>query len=81
MERGLIREYRSLIETVTDKLGQHNIQVAIDLARAPADIRGFGPVKQAALKEYRARETALLAALDAPEPAGHEQPIFLMKRR
>lgn len=81
MERGLIREYRSLIETVTDKLDQRNIQAAIDLARAPADIRGFGPVKHAALKEYRAHETALLAALDAPETTSHEQPIVLMKKR
>ena len=69
MERQLINEYRELIAAVVDKLTVHNIAAAIELARAPGEIRGYGHVKLASLDAWRSRKEQLVAALDAPAPA------------
>jgi len=69
-ERGLISEYRALVEMITERLTASNLSVAIHLAGAASEIRGYGPVKEAALDEYRTRCAELLRALDAAEPAG-----------
>ncbi|QCP50386.1 indolepyruvate ferredoxin oxidoreductase family protein [Trinickia violacea] len=69
MERQLIDEYRELIDTAVDKLAEHNVPAAIELARAPSEIRGYGHVKLAAFEAWRTRKAQLLAALDARAPA------------
>jgi indolepyruvate ferredoxin oxidoreductase len=64
-ERQLIVEYRSLIERVLVNLDQTRLPAAIELARAASDIRGYGPVKMASIKDYETRRLPeLLDKLD-----------------
>jgi len=67
-ERRLIDEYRALIETIVDRLDASNLTTAIDLAAAAADIRGYGPVKEASITEYEARRRQLLSVFTPATP-------------
>jgi indolepyruvate ferredoxin oxidoreductase len=72
MERRLIADYRALAGRLVGRLNQGNLPAAIELARAAAEIKGYGPVKEASVKEY---ETGLKVLLDAFEtPGAQEQP-------
>jgi indolepyruvate ferredoxin oxidoreductase len=64
MERRLINEYRDLVESIVDRLSAENLPAALELARAPSAIRGYGHVKHAAYETWRARKDQLIAALD-----------------
>ena len=66
MERRLISDYRSLIDNIVDRLDSDNLPAAVDLARAAADIGGYGPVKNASIQEYESRLKRLLQAFEAP---------------
>jgi indolepyruvate ferredoxin oxidoreductase len=66
LERRLIAEYEAVVEEVLAQLGPANHEIAVELARLPEQIRGFGHVKERHLDEARKRESALLAALRAP---------------
>jgi indolepyruvate ferredoxin oxidoreductase len=68
-ERRLIAAYRTLINQVVDRLDQVNLPVAIELARAAADIGGYGPVKEASVKAYESRLKGLLEAFETSCPA------------
>jgi indolepyruvate ferredoxin oxidoreductase len=61
LERRLIAEYEALIDEILDRLSSANHEVAVELASSPAEIRGFGHVKEANLTRVKAREEALLA--------------------
>jgi indolepyruvate ferredoxin oxidoreductase len=64
-ERQLIVDYRALIERVLGGLDQARLPAAIELARAAADIRGYGPVKMASIKAYESKRLPeLLEKLD-----------------
>jgi indolepyruvate ferredoxin oxidoreductase len=63
-ERQLIAEYRELIDGIADRVNQHNLAVAIELARAAAEIGGYGPVKDASIARYKLRLTELLELFD-----------------
>jgi indolepyruvate ferredoxin oxidoreductase len=69
MERRLIGEYRALIDSVVNKLQQHNLDAAIALAGAAADIAGYGLVKDASVERYDAELKKLLAAFESPAVA------------
>jgi indolepyruvate ferredoxin oxidoreductase len=60
-ERALIAEYRADIETLLGGLNQFNHAVAVDLARLPEQIKGFGHVKERNLVAARGRRESLLA--------------------
>jgi indolepyruvate ferredoxin oxidoreductase len=66
LERRLIAEYEAVIEEVLAQLGPANHESAVELARLPERIRGYGHVKERHLREAKRRESALLAALQAP---------------
>jgi indolepyruvate ferredoxin oxidoreductase len=76
MERKLIEEFRSTVEAMIDKLTPERMAIAIELACAPREIRGFGPVKAAATAKYRKRRAQLmsdfqrLAAAESSAPSG-----------
>jgi indolepyruvate ferredoxin oxidoreductase len=55
MERDLIREFESLIDTLLPKLNDHNVAEAAELVGHYMDIRGYGPVKEQAVEEVRAK--------------------------
>ena len=60
-ERALIVEYRSAIEEVLRTLGPANLALAIEIARVPEMIRGYGHVKQRHLDTARPKWDALMA--------------------
>jgi indolepyruvate ferredoxin oxidoreductase len=64
MERRLIDEYRQLIDTLLERVTQRNLATTIDLAAAAYDVRGYGLVKDASVREYELRKQQLLNALD-----------------
>jgi hypothetical protein len=61
MERALIVEYRESIEEVLRTLGPANLALAIEIARVPEVIRGYGHVKQRHLDAARPKWDALMA--------------------
>jgi indolepyruvate ferredoxin oxidoreductase len=65
MERRLIEDYRALISGITDRLNQANLPAAVDLARAAAEISGYGPVKDAAWSAYQSRLRTLLETFES----------------
>lgn len=66
LERRLIDEYRTLIDGIVDRLAQDNLETGIQIARAAADISGYGPVKEAAVERYRTELKTLLERFASP---------------
>ncbi|HEX2542532.1 MAG TPA: indolepyruvate ferredoxin oxidoreductase family protein [Caldimonas sp.] len=60
-ERALVQEYRDCIEEVLRSLGPANLGLAIEIARIPEMIRGFGHVKDRHLAAARPKWDALMA--------------------
>jgi indolepyruvate ferredoxin oxidoreductase len=61
-ERALIGQYRACIEELLPTLVTGNLGLAVDLARLPEDIRGYGHVKARHLRLVRPKWEALMAA-------------------
>ena len=61
LERRLIGKYEALADEILDHLSPANHEVAVELASLPAEIRGFGHVKEANLARVKAREEVLVA--------------------
>ena len=59
MERDLIGWCEGLVEDLIAKTGTTPPETLLTLARAPMDIRGYGPVKESAAAEVKAKVTAL----------------------
>ena len=68
MERQLIADYERTLGELLSSLAPENHALAVEIAALPERIRGFGHVKERAVAEAKARETALLAAFRAPVP-------------
>jgi indolepyruvate ferredoxin oxidoreductase len=67
LERRLLGEYEALVDEILDRLSLANHEVAVELASLPAEIRGFGHVKEDNLTRVKAREEVLVARfLSAP---------------
>ncbi len=66
IERELIRDYKSLIETMCAKLSPENHKIAVSLAALPADIKGYGHVKNAAIEQSKTKERKLIQSFSAP---------------
>jgi len=60
-ERALIDEYRATVDAVLDKLRADNHALALELARVPEQIKGFGHVKARNLVAARSKWDGLLA--------------------
>ena len=67
-ERKLIADYEALMREIAAKLTPANHATALDLARIPERIRGYGHVKDANLEAAKRDEAALLAAFRNPAP-------------
>ena len=67
-ERRLIAEYEAVLDEIERALSPENHEAAVELARLPLEIRGFGHVKEANLERAKAREAELLARFRAPSP-------------
>jgi indolepyruvate ferredoxin oxidoreductase len=64
MERQLIADYAALVEHVLQNLRRENRDDAVALLSFYGEIRGYGPVKEAAVKRVRAREAQMRTAFD-----------------
>jgi indolepyruvate ferredoxin oxidoreductase len=61
MERAMIEEYETLIASrVIPGLGRENHALAVEIARLPLSVRGFGHVKTAAAREASTQLAHLL---------------------
>jgi indolepyruvate ferredoxin oxidoreductase len=73
MERRLRDEYEARLKALADNLTPQSHDLAVKIAELPDQIRGFGHVKEAAVKTVEARraelEEALAQARLAPAPA------------
>jgi indolepyruvate ferredoxin oxidoreductase len=67
-ERALIEEYFVSVEELIGGLNAGNHDLAVEIARIPELIRGYGHVKEAHLTRARARWTELLAQWRQPAP-------------
>ncbi|MFC3051879.1 indolepyruvate ferredoxin oxidoreductase family protein [Kordiimonas pumila] len=65
-ERQLIRDYQAMITNILVSLTPENLASAVEIASLPNDIRGFGHVKLAAIKEYEQKRKAALDAYLLP---------------
>jgi len=60
-ERALIGQYEQLVDELLGRLAADNHAVAVELARLPEDIRGYGHVKAQHLEKARTKQAGLLA--------------------
>ncbi|MEA0735628.1 indolepyruvate ferredoxin oxidoreductase family protein [Xanthomonas campestris pv. campestris] len=66
-ERQLIADYLATVDTLLQRLDNDNVGLAAQIASIPEHIRGYGHVKDAHLREAKAREAALLAQWRNPK--------------
>jgi indolepyruvate ferredoxin oxidoreductase len=69
LERDLIAGYEKDVATVLSLLSPVNVDTAAELLSLPDRIRGYGPVKEKAVKDAKARYDQLAADLVNPPPA------------
>ncbi|MBD2824599.1 indolepyruvate ferredoxin oxidoreductase family protein [Xenorhabdus szentirmaii] len=62
-ERNLLYEYEQLIDFLIQKLNNNNVSLCQQLAELPDQVRGFGHVKQKAIKNMMERKETLLKEL------------------
>ncbi len=65
-ERRLVEEYRTVVAELLGTLDVGRLDLAVDIASIPEDIRGYGPVKARHLQAAKAREAQLLAQWRTP---------------
>ena len=68
-ERALIGEYRACIEELLAGLTPEKLALAVEIARLPEGIRGFGHVKERNLQTVRSKWQALMAQWRQASPA------------
>jgi indolepyruvate ferredoxin oxidoreductase len=69
LERDLVAGYEKDVTTVLGLLSPVTIDTAVELLSLPDRIRGYGPVKEKAVKDAQARYAQLAADLANPPPA------------
>jgi indolepyruvate ferredoxin oxidoreductase len=73
-ERALIGEYEALLDELLAALAPHNHALAVELARIPEDIRGYGHVKARHLESAKRKEAELLARFRTAAPGEAVRP-------
>jgi indolepyruvate ferredoxin oxidoreductase len=66
MERQLIADYEQLIEQLLQGLQPERLELALQLARLPERIRGYGHVKEAHVEQVRQQWQQMLVSYQAP---------------
>ncbi len=75
MERALIGEYEATLDEVLAGLSPANHSVAVELARLPEQVRGYGHVKERHVAAYRERQRELMGRLRGRPAPGTREPI------
>lgn len=65
-ERWQIEHFEKIVDELLNTLDRQNLAMAVDIAALPAEVRGFGPVKAAALDRMLAREDELMERYREP---------------
>ncbi|MCY3839666.1 MAG: hypothetical protein OXH09_13615, partial [Gammaproteobacteria bacterium] len=65
LEKELVRTFEADVDTLVESFDETNYESWVALAELPAEIRGFGPVKQTAARAAFAERTRLLADITA----------------
>ncbi len=65
LERALIRQYEADMDEVLSKVTPETQDIAVEIAKLPLEIKGFGPVKEAHEAAAAKRREELLAAFRA----------------
>jgi indolepyruvate ferredoxin oxidoreductase len=68
MERELVAWFEALVDGLIERVGTADRDGLLAIARAPMEIRGYGPVKHEAVDKVRAEVARLWSQLDAPRP-------------
>ena len=68
-ERALVGEYRASVEALLPRLDETNHALAVEIARLPEQIKGYGHVKHRNLVAARLRGAELQARWDGPAEA------------
>jgi indolepyruvate ferredoxin oxidoreductase len=69
LERELIASYEKDVAEVLSHLSPVTVDTAVELLSLPDRIRGYGPVKEKAVDDVKARHEQLVADLANPPPA------------
>ncbi len=72
LERKLLRDYEQLMREVAARLAAPNLDLAVELASWPQNVRGYGRVKARYVAQARKRQAALKKLFD--EAAATKQP-------
>jgi indolepyruvate ferredoxin oxidoreductase len=64
-ERALIGEYEGAVRAVTDRAAGVPYEMQVQMARSVTDIKGYGPIKEAAVARWRDERDRMLASLPA----------------
>ena len=75
MERRLIADYEALVEEILASLTADNLNTAVDLARLPEKIRGYGHVKHANVVAVKQQWQRLLDRFHGHAPEVVAQPV------
>ncbi|WP_334127749.1 indolepyruvate ferredoxin oxidoreductase family protein [Sneathiella sp.] len=67
-ERALISEYEEIVETLLGGLSRDNHAAAVAVAELPLAIRGYGHIKDRAIRVYRGELESLMTTFKSPEP-------------
>ncbi len=67
MERQLVRDYEALIDQLLASLDAERLELAVQLARLPERIRGYGPVKEANVAAVRKQWGEMLGRYTAKQ--------------
>jgi len=66
VERELLARYESLLDRIAAELDESRFELAVELARLPEQVRGYGPIKSAAAVRSRVAEQELWERWAAP---------------
>ncbi|MCW5222732.1 indolepyruvate ferredoxin oxidoreductase family protein [Verminephrobacter aporrectodeae subsp. tuberculatae] len=72
-ERALIGEYRACVEELLARLNADNLALAVEIARVPEAIRGYGHVKARNMQAARAHGDGLMVRWRAQQAAAPER--------
>ncbi|TAH68543.1 MAG: indolepyruvate ferredoxin oxidoreductase family protein [Rhodopseudomonas palustris] len=68
LERALIADYEADVGRVLAQLSPRTHELAIEMLSLPDRIRGYGPIKEQAAREAKARHAELLRLMSDPPP-------------
>ena len=68
-ERRLIADYEQLLSRLLEELDAPRLELAVQLAELPQSVRGYGPVKRAAMMSVEALRGELLEVWSRPQQA------------